>query len=1260
MMRGPRVLLIALSVLLSSAVVCVHAVVREARTQTVYMHAGAAEALRFSELDASHYRLGRTLVSGDPLYTRANGGKLAGYAGRHCVTTALDAALDKADYDTLSGTPRYLADHTYSGSRGMLECFMVLSLADGDVALHGRVERRFNETSVVAITGGTGDYINIRGEAVLTAVDAASCATKAFGPYSAPSDCVLKVSLNFGFATTGVALPVALEELAGAQETTRFAEVAASTWKVGDRLVFGNPVRPAGSLADAQGWSSGSCYEIYLASSDPRYATVQATTGARFHPRSGADALNGALLCQVSIAFDKAGRDTVTLHGIVESDVATNSSLAITGGTGAYANVKGFAVRSARDPLRCRNFGGLASSLPSDCVLRLDLGIIRDANAVAEGRVESFFWIEDGGANVGVNFAEVHASLFKLGAVLPFSCPLRNDTTAAGVRAVRVGRDNGYCYKNYLDKVWDQADYLAMSKLPGAHTRPQPLQWAGSWECMWTSCFDDGCITVEGAFADDVRTTNYFTVLGGTGAYIGATGMMVDVLTNPNECFTTGFLDTSPATACQYNKTVTLYYPDQLSAAQLNALSTADGHLHRKRTVEQTASVDCAVNEVEYQLGPNGEGALIDMRISSVVGILLTDFPESDRARVAAKLIAQPESYWKEQARRQMHYNDYTLTYREANYAPWTQKFNDGNNWYSKKKQLALPIQYQWNYTFFGKPTRGLWQADKFAPLLDAVYVAYELNTMIVTDYRSPEISDNAFRIGGSWYAEEPLEMPLDPNNMYARIGFACNDDWTYALNTYDPAYPWGVFDFHAVASSCKPDDSNEISCSYYHCSKPCPIYDCVEALDLFTGRVSTKVRATRLPWDPVIAAKWRSEPLPTTNGVNLIGWDRDLEQTYEIYRYFEHGKAVELDPGEGTVPSAGWHQLVQYTGTNSNTGIRQLDISAFPWQYFVGDNNSALCDYHGLYVYNNAHGHCHFGNYTKIQYNIGRQMAAGNQKRGFCVVSVYRQRNWITSPMTSLYAWCSQQGMSAGWGDMYQVGVSGQWVVVTNLTAGSGVITVTENAWNMVCEGVQQCASDGTTKLFENRADISAEIWKCRHPASDPDPALDNPRSTPNVNHYGCGRGYVTEPSQYGPLQELGPLHDSDHVLLGNVQLRTCTPFRNYTLTCTLPKRSKVNALTVTDSQVVRVCESSRQLGCGTACRAMPGGHDNEGAKAILTIDDVKRTASTVFTCPGPRGLVGNPGYEPGGYYSLYAAMLAPVPGGDTPNAQCTVTLNN
>src|SRR4030042_6366252 len=258
--------------------------------------------------------------------------------------------------------------------------------------------------------------------------------------------------------------------------------------------------------------------------------------------------------------------------------------------------------------------------------------------------------------------------------------------------------------------------------------------------------------------------------------------------------------------------------------------------------------------------------------------------------------------------------------------------------------------------------------------------------------------------------------------------------------------------------------------------------------------------------------------------------WFYDLEQNYVSYKYFPWN-AVEII--EETIPSPGWHQIHQYSSTNYNLGISPLHVGEQPSHFFEGEDNDAMCEFHGLFEFNIGHGHCHFDPYNFNHYDINGVKAMDNSKRGFCIISVSRLRNDETTPLYSPYNSCGYQGMSAGWGDLYQGGITGQAKIVTGLPVGLANYTVTENYWNALCEGHMQCnASDTNQIMFEHRHDLSdflgrsAESWICRTDPTNPQP-LENNAYTKMMWHSGAGQGYVTNTSIFGPSQEIGPLGD-------------------------------------------------------------------------------------------------------------------------------------
>jgi len=537
-------------------------------TKTIYVYAGAADIIQFTELANSHYKLGKTITSGDTVYDRpttASGTPVAlGLSARMCTQIYLDKVFDAAEYAIVQNYPNYSDSHerrlsptdsSHAGF-GSLECVWTVSLSDGTLSIKGELERRPSLASVIAITGGTGAYNNVRGTATITAVDANSCGS-AFTSTSVPSDCQLRVDYNLVTLTrVAPVTAITLYEYAGAQDSpTRFAEVAAARFRLGNREFFGNPVTDGSSQV---GYSGGVHYPVYLSSSDPDYAAASSTTG--FHARPGAPG-QGLRLAELSLVYFPSG-DSVALQGLIESDMTLASTLAIVGGTGRFQNAKGSAIRTTTNPSQCASNAFKLTSLPSDCIHRYDLNVIVNANDPFADNAGGFVFFEYGGSTVSVNFAEVESSIFRLGQSFYFGGPLKTDTPDNN--GVRIGYDGGYCWKVYLDKAYDHGDLDqggqgdGVRHLAGAHTRPGTLAWDGAWMCYWTSHYIEGGITQMGIFADSGSVPNLFSVVGGTGVYSNVTGFMYDELSNPQYCFVNGFRETSPVEACLYRKRYTL------------------------------------------------------------------------------------------------------------------------------------------------------------------------------------------------------------------------------------------------------------------------------------------------------------------------------------------------------------------------------------------------------------------------------------------------------------------------------------------------------------------------------------------------------------------------------------------------------------------------------------------------------------------------------------------------------------------------------
>jgi hypothetical protein len=72
------------------------------------------------------------------------------------------------------------------------------------------------------------------------------------------------------------------------------------------------------------------------------------------------------------------------------------------------------------------------------------------------------------------------------------------------------------------NELYDEANATVVGRSQGQCFRSNP---GLSWECTWTNVMEEGSITVQGPFYDDLRDVE-LAITGGTGVYEGAAGTM--------------------------------------------------------------------------------------------------------------------------------------------------------------------------------------------------------------------------------------------------------------------------------------------------------------------------------------------------------------------------------------------------------------------------------------------------------------------------------------------------------------------------------------------------------------------------------------------------------------------------------------------------------------------------------------------------------------------------------------------------------------
>lgn len=613
-----------------------------------------------------------------------------------------------------------------------------------------------------------------------------------------------------------------------------------------------------------------------------------------------------------------------------------------------------------------------------------------------------------------------------------------------------------------------------------------------------------------------------------------------------------------------------------------------------------------AANDAMLDARPDGPpitypmGALVGVTATSTVGVLLEDFPLASRARLATAFMALPQSYWIERAKQQIRLATYRLIYRGAFYPA-----NSGRN------ALPLTEPEAWTITLAqGGPSRTTTFDNH-----DVVTWDFTFSTTILTDEDSPATTEpNLATIGGTH--TESFVFPVDPTLLIQRTGYACMDEEDFPPQSVDEENAWEFYD-----DSCTAENPNNLAC---HQTLPLPTKSCDRAVRDTIGRVDVALDFERLAWDATVAAQVRRGPVTVQDAPDLVVVDTgrlSLSNNRIIYRYFQPNSCALV---ESCVGGAGWRRLLTFDSYDHNQGGEPIHIG--PVDYAVQGFGSELID-HNVYVHSACHDHYHFEYYGNFSFGSG---VSEINKNGFCLESTGRISNNELSPLHTPYD-CYNQGVSAGWGDLYAAGLLCNWVDVTGVDTSTAPVTrqltFASNPDGFICEGDLQKDSLGN------------QIWETTAFTTSTGEPVDRAAcaEAPFTEENDIKSVAVTLPQKGGMLtqactdgQTLGPARNCGFAAQPNVV--ACTAGAAVTLSC--------SGGSVTQPQVVRVCETSRALGGGVDCvhRDALSNTVLEGLPALITT-----------TCPAARDAT-----EIGGQVAIYTAP-AYGPDGAVP-VTCTV----
>ena len=594
-------------------------------------------------------------------------------------------------------------------------------------------------------------------------------------------------------------------------------------------------------------------------------------------------------------------------------------------------------------------------------------------------------------------------------------------------------------------------------------------------------------------------------------------------------------------------------------------------------------------------------GALVRTTARSTVGVVLDEIPTFMRDRIAESLIARPASFWQERATRQLQLTTYRLVFRVAFYD-------------EPKQQLPLPPLSLWQIQLTGTPVRQTYQGH------DVVSVGYAFNSVLLSDAVSPGVSEPRLRtIGGKWV--EPFQLPLDPDFVMQRTGFACLDEAEFPFASVDSGEVDQFYD-----QTCGVEDG--LSSEQCHNAKTVT-QSCLEALRDHIGRVDVGLAFERIPWDPALADQYRYGEVTGTEP-DLQVYKPEFAASRVTYRYIHPGSCELV---EHAVGASGWRRLLQFATVDENVGNTDLTIGGV--DYALTGQQGEL-DAHRLFQFSACHRHYHFNYYGTLRWSGSGTVV--NSKKGFCLQSTGRTSNRETSRLNNPFADCAFQGIAAGWADKYAIGVPGQWLDTTALPVGPGIRSFRSNPRGFICEGTFVDANGkpipaGKPVVWAPTS-IRAADGK---PVEAPLCRLKAGWDANNVDSAAevippFGQGVITEPCTQG---EIGPLRNCGFG--AQPVVASCSPGARTTITLSTPAGSA--------PQVVRLTDYSHALKSSIPARwednwvpLRPGFSDQPYRLANFIVGSAPRTVT--FTCPRPRdgGTV-----EPGGTYSMYTAPVFP-----------------
>src|SRR5262249_41875101 len=151
--------------------------------------------------------------------------------------------------------------------------------------------------------------------------------------------------------------------------------------------------------------------------------------------------------------------------------------------------------------------------------------------------------------------------------------------------------------------------------------------------------------------------------------------------------------------------------------------------------------------------------------------------------------------------------------------------------------------------------------------------------------------------------------LPIDPELIFQRTGFACVDEQEFPPDSVDSEEMDSFYDHECQVENTL---SNVDQCHL----TALPTQSCIEALDGKIGRIDTKIRFERVAWDTNVANKYRVGRITNINGADLQLIESEFHRNRVVYKYIPASSCAVT---EGCVGAPGWRRLLQFSTSDVN-----------------------------------------------------------------------------------------------------------------------------------------------------------------------------------------------------------------------------------------------------------------------------------------------------------------------------------------------------